>query len=112
MKYPDDFINKIICGDCLEVMKQMPDKCVDLVLTDPPYNVGKQFGEKNEGKIFNKDFHTKWLKEVERITKPNGGGIYMFFSTNQPHFSSMIEVFGSFRQMLFLDKTFCYDGKK
>lgn len=37
MNYPDDFINKIICGDCLEVMKQMPDKCVDLVLTDPPY---------------------------------------------------------------------------
>jgi len=33
--WPDDFINKIICGDCLEVMKEMPDKCVDLVLTDP-----------------------------------------------------------------------------
>jgi len=33
--WPDDFINKIICGDCLEVMKEMPDECVDLVLTDP-----------------------------------------------------------------------------
>jgi len=39
MKYPDDYINKVIQGDCLEVMKQMPDKCVDLVLTDPPYGV-------------------------------------------------------------------------
>ena len=28
---------KIICGDCLEVMKDWPDNCVDLVLTDPPY---------------------------------------------------------------------------
>ena len=37
MKYPEDFINKIICGDCLEVMKEMPDGCVDLVVTDPPY---------------------------------------------------------------------------
>lgn len=36
-KYPEDFINKIICGDCLEVMKEMPDKCVDLIVTDPPY---------------------------------------------------------------------------
>jgi len=36
-KYPDDFINKIICGDCLEVMKEMPKGDVDLVLTDPPY---------------------------------------------------------------------------
>ena len=39
IKYPDDFINKIICGDCLEVMQQMPDKCVDLCLTDPPYGL-------------------------------------------------------------------------
>jgi len=30
-------LNKVTCGDCLEVMKQIPDKSVDLVLTDPPY---------------------------------------------------------------------------
>ena len=41
MNYPEDFLNKIIQGDCLEVMKEMPDKCVDLVVTSPPYNVGK-----------------------------------------------------------------------
>src|SRR3990167_4707343 len=33
-------LNKVILGDCLEVMKGMPDKCVDLVLTDPPYGIG------------------------------------------------------------------------
>ncbi len=33
--------NEIICGDCLEVMKDWPDNCVDLVLTDPPYGIGK-----------------------------------------------------------------------
>jgi site-specific DNA-methyltransferase (adenine-specific) len=36
----DEIKNTIICGDCLEVMKQLPDKCVDLVLTDPPYGIG------------------------------------------------------------------------
>lgn len=36
----DDIKNTIICNDCLEVMKQLPDKCVDLVLTDPPYGIG------------------------------------------------------------------------
>lgn len=36
MKYPDDYVNKIICGDCLEIMKGIPDKSIDLVLTDPP----------------------------------------------------------------------------
>jgi len=38
MKYPDDFINKIICGDCLDVMKDMPSNCIDLIFTDPPYD--------------------------------------------------------------------------
>ncbi len=39
MKYPEDYINKIICGDCLEVMKSIPDKSVDLIITSPPYNI-------------------------------------------------------------------------
>jgi site-specific DNA-methyltransferase (adenine-specific) len=36
-KYPDDYINKIICGDCLEVMKGMQDKSIDMILCDLPY---------------------------------------------------------------------------
>jgi len=39
MKWPNDFINKVIQGDCLEVMKHIPDGAVDLVLTDPPYGI-------------------------------------------------------------------------
>lgn len=31
--------NKIICGDCLSVMEGMPDGCVDIVVTSPPYNL-------------------------------------------------------------------------
>lgn len=37
MNWPEDFINKIICGDCLEVMKEMPAKSIDMVITSPPY---------------------------------------------------------------------------
>ena len=36
-------LNSIICGDCLEVMKQMPDKSIDLVLTDPPYKLSQEY---------------------------------------------------------------------
>ena len=35
----DKFINKVIQGDCLEVMKHIPDKSIDLILTDPPYGI-------------------------------------------------------------------------
>ena len=39
MNWPDDYINRVICGDCVEVMLQAPDNEVDLVLTDPPYGL-------------------------------------------------------------------------
>jgi site-specific DNA-methyltransferase (adenine-specific) len=36
----ENYINKVIQGDCLEVMKGIPDKSVDMILTDPPYGIG------------------------------------------------------------------------
>jgi DNA modification methylase len=44
MMFPEDFVNKIICGDCISVMKQMPDECLDLVVTSPPYNLKNSTG--------------------------------------------------------------------
>lgn len=37
MSYLEEHINTIINADCLDILKQLPDKCIDLVLTDPPY---------------------------------------------------------------------------
>ena len=48
MNWPDDFIDQIICGDCLEIMKWIPDKSVNLVLTDPPY------GHNNNGDLISR----------------------------------------------------------
>ena len=80
--------NKIICGDCLEVMKEWPDNCVDLVLTDPPYGIdimhkdGTMGGtsasiKKWRGQInhsypkFNdkKPISTSEIKELQRVSK-------------------------------------------
>jgi len=33
----EEYLNKIICADSLEIMKKLPDNSIDLVLTDPPY---------------------------------------------------------------------------
>lgn len=76
MKYPDDFLNKVIQGDCLEVMKQMPDKCVDLVVTDPPYGIAYQGESRPNEKIYDKiendnlEINYKELiRELQRIGK-------------------------------------------
>jgi len=53
LQFPEDFLNKIICGDCLEVLKYIPDNSIDLVFTDPPYNISehnKKFRDYRSGK--------------------------------------------------------------
>ena len=35
----DEIKNKIVNADCLEIMRQLPDKCIDVILTDPPYGI-------------------------------------------------------------------------
>lgn len=44
MNFEETYLDKIICGDCLEVMRKMPDKCLDLVVTSPPYNLKNSTG--------------------------------------------------------------------
>ena len=44
MKMCDQYLNRIINADCMEILKSLPDKCIDLVLTDPPYGGGSQGG--------------------------------------------------------------------
>ena len=43
MQIPE-VLNTVIHGDCLEVMKQMPNESVDLVVTSPPYNLRHNLG--------------------------------------------------------------------
>ena len=52
MKF-EDMINKIILGDCMDYLKEIPDKSIDLVLTDPPYGIkaDKGIGGNNLGKV-------------------------------------------------------------
>ena len=39
----------LILGDCLEEMKKMPDKSIDLILTDPPYGINLSYDNYDDG---------------------------------------------------------------
>ena len=79
-----DLVNKIILGDCLEVMKEIPDESMDMILTDPPYGIDltpQRNGSKFKGtKVLNDDT-LNWLphivKEYKRVLKTNSVG-YIF----------------------------------
>lgn len=44
MKYPEDFIDRVICGDSLEIMQKIPSESIDLIVTSPPYNLKNSTG--------------------------------------------------------------------
>ena len=63
---------ELINGDCLIEMKKIPDKSIDLVLTDPPYNAGREYANDNLGDIEYIDFTDKYLSECKRVLTDNG----------------------------------------
>ena len=69
-------LNKIYCMDCLEGLKKIPDNSVDLVVTDPPYNIGKDFENDNLSKEDFLEWSKKWIKELNRVVDV-GGAIYI-----------------------------------
>ncbi len=85
---PKEYENSIICGDSYEVLKKLPDNCIDLVFTSPPYNFGLDY-EANEDahhwdKYFSKLFEI--FSECIRVVK-YGGRIVVNI---QPLFSDYI----------------------
>lgn len=90
-------INKLICGDAISVMKTLPDDFVDLIIADPPYNLGKDYGNNKDLKAWHEyhDFTREWLAEAVRVMKPTAT-IYAFMGVRfiSTLFRLMEEDFG------------------
>lgn len=88
MENIEKFENKIILGDCIEKLKEIPDNSIDIIFADPPYNMqlNGDLWRPNQTKVdavndewdkyesfehYDK-FSIAWLKECKRILKPNG----------------------------------------
>jgi DNA modification methylase len=96
MKYPDDFVNKIIQGDALEIIKQIPDETIDTIITSPPYWGLRDYGV--EGQIGLEKTPEEYVeklvnifREARRILKKTGtlwlnlGDTYMSGSDAKRH---------------------------
>ena len=70
---------EIICGDSLDELKRMKSGSVDLVIADPPYNLGKQYGNDSDNREFEDylDFSRTWVSECKRLLTPHGT-LYVF----------------------------------
>src|ERR1035437_9151269 len=79
MKYPEDFIDKIILGDCLEIMPMIPDASISMVMADLPYGTTQNPWDS----II--PLEPLW-KQYDRIIKLNGAIVL----TAQGKFSAML----------------------
>jgi len=85
----DKYLNKIICGDSLKILKELPDNSVDLVLTDPPYGINYD----------NKDLNRQSPENFGKIENDNGEIDYLNLITEFQRISKMVIVFGAINFM-------------
>jgi site-specific DNA-methyltransferase (adenine-specific) len=70
----ENYINKVINGDCIEVMKEMPESFVDLIVTSPPYGVNINYDVHDDDMEISQylDFTRNWLTEAYKVLKDDG----------------------------------------
>lgn len=69
-KIPDEFLNKIFCKSS-EDMSELPSNSVHLVVTSPPYNVGKEYDKDLDLNEY-REFLKRVFREVKRVLVPGG----------------------------------------
>ena len=106
--------NRIINSDCIEIMKELPDKSVDLIVTDPPYNMNYSGrGKVNSFENFKNDDldeeeHSEWfdsiLKELYRILKDDKA-IYIWIDfRNYARIYNLVKKYFSIKNCIVWDK--------
>lgn len=99
----------IIQGDCLQVMKDIEDKSINLVVADSPYNIKKADWDKWKKESDYIDWCLLWIKECERVLKDNGS--FYFFHNDIEVIAELMRRIKSetrfvFKQMIIWNKRF------
>ena len=66
--------NKIINGDCIDVMGKMSESCIDLIVTSCPYGVGIKYDTHDDDMVIEEylEFTNKWLTQAFKVLKDDG----------------------------------------
>lgn len=87
-------LNKIICNDSIKELQKLPDASCDIVIADPPYNIGKDFGNNNTKQAISQyvSWSKKWIDECIRVMKPGATMFIYGFSEILAHLSVEIPL--------------------
>src|SRR5438067_5219729 len=76
-----DWVDKVFCEDALAGMARIPDGAIDLILTDPPYNLGKDYGNSSDQQSV--EDYLAWTERWIDIALPKlkaNGSLYIFLT--------------------------------
>jgi site-specific DNA-methyltransferase (adenine-specific) len=76
-----DWVDKVFCEDALAGMARIPDGSIDLILTDPPYNLGKDYGNSSDQQSV--EDYLAWTEQWIDIALPKlkaNGSLYIFLT--------------------------------
>jgi len=84
------YLDKVFLKDVLDLLKELPDKSVDMVFGDPDYNVGVKYGNTSYTKSFDEyiDWYINLAKESLRVLKDTGN----MFLINYPKQNAYLRV--------------------
>ncbi|MBU1422012.1 MAG: site-specific DNA-methyltransferase [Bacteroidetes bacterium] len=76
----DNELNNIFCGDCLEILKELPPETIDLIITSPPYFQQREYGNAGIGNEKTVEEYIenllKVFRQCVRITKKTGSIVF------------------------------------
>ena len=69
-----EMLNKIICGDCIEILNKAKEPFADLIFADPPFNIGRKYDNYNDNHDRQKyiDWTRQWMTACCKVLKPHG----------------------------------------
>ena len=69
-----EFLNKIICGDCIEVLSKAREPFADLIFADPPFNIGYKYDKYDDEVAGDKyiAWTREWMTACKRVLRPAG----------------------------------------
>lgn len=87
-------LNKIILGDAVKELRKLPNDSCDVIIIDPPYNIGKDFGNNHDKRELSEyvEWSKNWINEAIRVMKPTGTMFIYGFSEILAHLSIEIPI--------------------
>lgn len=88
----DEWMGKVRQGDCVEFMRDLPSESVDMVFADPPFNIGKDYGEhSSDNRADYWQWCDGWISECFRLLKPTGSFYLMHLTRCLPKLFPLME---------------------